>query len=324
MKKNTLNICQVSLSRDIPIILENYKNLKKFYHFFKIFVICPTNELQTFSEKLDYDEFEIICEDDIISLNEFKIIFEELSVSLRYKEEFKQRLKWYYQQILKLSFVLNFVNKKKRNIIIWDADTIILKKIDFFKNNYSIKYGTFFEFHKPYYVTNKSIIGEMPRYFISSLIQFSSITERECIFLLKNFISLDEKKEKLSSVIAKVILKNIFEKHEIYNGSLFSEYELIGISNYILNKTKKKSIFTLRSGLDGKLTNMQKKIAKLFNTIHVTYEHSYLNKNSQGMLDRSQNWFNFLKIISKSLFKFHLRNIRHNFNFYYYSIRFRK
>ena len=69
---------------------------------------------------------------------------------------------------------------------------------------------------------------------------------------------------------------------------------------------------------------MQKKIAKLCNTIHVTYEHSYLNKNSQGMLDRSQNWFNFLKIISKSLFKFHLRNIRHNFNFYYYSIRFRK
>ena len=40
-----LNICQVSLNRDIPLILENYKNFKKLYkkniHFF---VICPNEQ----------------------------------------------------------------------------------------------------------------------------------------------------------------------------------------------------------------------------------------------------------------------------------------
>ena len=30
--------------------------------------------------------------------------------------------------------MINFINKKKENNIIWDADTILLKKIDFFFN----------------------------------------------------------------------------------------------------------------------------------------------------------------------------------------------
>ena len=30
--------------------------------------------------------------------------------------------------------------------------------------------------------------------------------------------------------ISTIVLKSIFEEHEIYNGSMFSEYELIGLS----------------------------------------------------------------------------------------------
>ena len=58
-----------------------------------------------------------------------------------YNNQGKKRLKWYYQQILKISFAVNFTQKNNENLIIWDADTIILKKIEFFKNNKSIKYG---------------------------------------------------------------------------------------------------------------------------------------------------------------------------------------
>ena len=45
-------------------------------------------------------------------------------------KKFTLRLKWYYQQILKIIFIFKFIEKNK-NLIIWDADTIILKKIDF-------------------------------------------------------------------------------------------------------------------------------------------------------------------------------------------------
>ena len=61
--------------------------------------------------------------------------------------------------------MINFINKKKENLIIWDADTILLKKIDFFSGDKSINYGNFNEFHKQYYVTNKKILDDFPIYF---------------------------------------------------------------------------------------------------------------------------------------------------------------
>ena len=101
---------------------------------------------------------------------------------------------------------------------------------------------------------------------------------------------------------------------------MFSEYELIGISSYIFKKNKQKALFTLRSGLNGKLTNLQIILARLLNVKHVTYEHSHLNKHSQGMLDRKQDWINYIKILFKGVIKFNLRNLKHNLIFYYNSI----
>jgi hypothetical protein len=311
-----LNICQVSLSRDIPLILDNYYSFKKLYKKFKIFIVCPIKEIDEFKKKLNFKEFHFTSEDTIISFNEFNDIFEKLSVNLDFKDEFKKRLSWYYQQILKLSFIVDFVSFKKENIIIWDADTIILKKINFFDNSYSIKYGTLFEFHKPYYQTNEGMIGKNPDYFISSLVQFIGITTLECQHLVKNYLKLNKNNNQTGPTISKIILENIFKKHQIYNGSLFSEYEFIGISNYILQKKKQKPLFLLRSGLNGKLTNIQLMIARLINVKHITYEHSHLNNLSQGMLERKQSWWNFIKIIFKDLIKFYLRNLRHTFNFY--------
>ena len=112
-------------------------------------------------------------------------------------------------------------------------------------------------------------------------------------------------------------MKNIFKNHKSYNGSLFSEYELIGISNYMFKNDKQKALFTLRNKLNGKLTKRQIFLAQLLGVKHVTYEHSHLNKNSQGMLERKQSWISFIKILFKEFVKFNLRNIKHNFYFYY-------
>jgi len=314
-----LNVCQVSLARDIPIILENYRSFKDIYKSIQIFIICPTSEILEFKKKLNFEEFNFIDENSIISLKEFSNIFEELSAASNYQINFRKRLNWYYQQVLKISFVSDFVNTNKKDIIIWDADTVILKKINFFKNKCSVKYGTLFEFHKQYFMTNEGIIGKQPKYFISSLVQFVGLSVSEHNYFNKNILNINESKngEKKVIQLTKIILKNIFKSHEVYNGSLFSEYELIGISNYMFKKNKQKAIFTLRSKLDGKLTNSQMVLAKLLNVKHVTYEHSHLNKNSQGMLDRKQSWLSFLKILIKEFIKFNLRNLKHNFNFYY-------
>ena len=238
-----LNICQVSLARDIPIILENYYSFKKIYKSFRIFIICPASEIIEFKKRLNYIEFKFINENDLISFQEFKTIYEDLCDLVKYQELFKDRLSWYYQQVLKLSFILDFVERNKENIIIWDADTLLLKKIEFFKNKNSIAYGTLFEFHKHYFKTNNSIIGEHPKYFISSLVQFVTLSVSEHYFFCKNIMKLDftNKKERTVFTISKIILKNIFKSHNLYNGSLFSEYELIGISNLMYKKKKTKS-----------------------------------------------------------------------------------
>ena len=57
-----------------------------------------------------------------------------------------------------------------------------LKKISFFKQDISVKYGNFFEFHKAYYITNEYILKKLPNYYISFLNQFIAITKSEYIF----------------------------------------------------------------------------------------------------------------------------------------------
>tara|TARA_B100000767_G_scaffold271054_1_gene295919 strand:- start:54 stop:1022 length:969 start_codon:yes stop_codon:yes gene_type:complete len=319
MNKNTLNICQVSLARDIPIIIENYKSFKKLYNTIKIFIICPKKEINEFRKKLIFEEFNIICEDDLISPNIFFKIYKEASDKSKYKfkKQFKKRLNWYYQQVLKITFLINFIKLKKEKIIIWDSDTIILKKIIFFDGNHSIKYGSLFEFRNEYYSTNKYILKKIPEYYISFLTQFIGITNAECNNFLTMIFGNKKIDNKLPKKISEKIFYSIFKAHEGYNDSLFSEYELLGMCNYKLKKDKQKAILFLRFRLDGKLTPTQSIISKILNFKHVTYEHSHPNKNSQGMLNRSQSWLRFFAIIFKNFLRFHVRNIKHNILYYY-------
>ena len=180
-----LNICQVSLKGNIPIILENYEKFKSFYKDLNILIICPKKDLKLFKKKLRYNEFSIISEDQIISFSKFKKIFYQLSKKYRFKSLFKKRLSWYYQQVLKLSFTFYFLKKNNKRLVLWDADTIITKKIEFFKGDFSKKFGTFTEFHKSYFEINKILIGKLPKYFISSVVQFGPVTMDECKILMK-------------------------------------------------------------------------------------------------------------------------------------------
>lgn len=315
MSEPVYNFCQVSLKNNIPIIIENYLKLKNLYKKIKIYVICPKSEVYHFKEKLIFNEIIIIPEEEIISLFEFKNIFQKISKNISYKKNFILRINWYYQQVLKLSFILYFIKVKKENIIIWDADTLILKKLDFFNKNQSIYYGTFNEFHHQYFQTNKEITNKETEFHISFLTQFSSITvnEGETILRLLKFDKIEVNKIAIS--LSKLILKSIFEAHKTYNGSMFSEYELIGQINYQYNLKKQIPILTLRFGLNGKLTNIQKNIARFLGFKHVTYENNHYKKENQGMLERNQSSIKFLLLILKNLVKFYFKNIKFNFIF---------
>jgi hypothetical protein len=67
------------IKKRFPLILKNYQSFKKFYKKIKIFIICPSKDLSYFKEKLNYDEFRIISEDEIISFKKFELIFIKVS-----------------------------------------------------------------------------------------------------------------------------------------------------------------------------------------------------------------------------------------------------
>ena len=319
MTNKKLNVCQVSLLGNLTIIKENLFNFNKFYKNNYHYIICPKKEKISFKKKLKYKNCKIIDEDTILSFNKFKKVANRHLKKKDYFYKIQPRLNWYYQQILKLTFILNFIKKTNKSIIIWDADTIILKKIFFFKKNYSINYGTTSEFHKLYYKTNKAIFGRLPAYFISSLSQFTSLTPSEAIFLNKKLLKLKKKNTDTGVWLTEIIFKSIASEHHIYNGSLFSEYEFIGQSNLLKNFKSQKLISGIREHLNGKLSDIQKTILLVLGYSYIAYEHTHPNKNSLNMLKRSQTWLPFIKlIIKKSLNKF-FRGIKHNFKIFIYN-----
>lgn len=306
-----MNICQVSLAGNIEIIKENLKKFELYYNDIYIYIVCPEKDFYEFKKQFNKKNIKIISEDKIIKFETFKKIANTFLQQKKYYNEIQNRLGWYYQQVLKISFALNFIFEKNEKIIIWDADTILIKKINFFYENNSIIYGTTSEYFNAYFKTNKCIFNELPNYFISSLCQFSALTQMDAKNLINQLEKFETKKTAYSEWIVKVIFKAICLAHENYLGSLFSEYELIGQSKLLSNRKEQKLISGMREGLDGKITKIQEIILKFFNYSYIAYEHTHQNKLSKGMLNRNQSWLNFLSLlINKSTNKI-FRGLKH-------------
>jgi len=311
MNNNELIICQVSLSGNIPIIIENINQFCKYYENCKFYIICPSKEKKIFLKKINEKNCEIIEEKNIISFEKFKKIANFSLKKTNYYNIIQPRLSWYYQQALKISFVINFIKKNNKPVIIWDADTILLKKINFFKEKISEKYGNTSEFHKAYYITNKKILKKLPNYYISCLSQFIAVTPREMDYLIKKLNRYIKKKNSTGKWISTIIMNSILKSHYSYNGSMFSEYELIGQSNLLYSYNNQKLISGIREHLNGRLTNLQLFIVKILGYSYVAYEHSHKNSNSKNMLKRNQKWISLILLLIKKTSNKFFRGIKH-------------
>ena len=304
MDSDKLNICQVTLSGNIKIIKRNYLNFKQFYDNLQFFIICPNADLKKFREELNFDNLQIYGEDEIIKFDHFKEIANLILKKTNYHEKIQKRLGWYYQQVLKLTFMYNFIKLNNQKLIIWDADTIILKKIKFFDNEKSLIYGTTSEFFKAYYATNETILGGIPKYFVSSVCQFSAVTPDDLENLTSKLSNFEPSKKNIAEWFTCIIFEAILKTHKEYNGSLFSEYELIGHSKLLANKKPQILISGIREGLDGVLSNSQQMIIKMLNYKHVTYEY-------YDQLDKKQNFVPLMKLLIKKTSNKIYRGFKH-------------
>lgn len=311
-----LVICQVSLANNIPIIEENYNNFSKFYNNLIFFIICPENQIKVFKKRLNKKNIFIISEDKIFKFSKFKTLFIKFSKKISYRKKFLKRLNWYYQQILKLVFILNNKICQTNNLILWDADTLILKKINFFNNNCSVNYSNVFEYHRSYFLTSQKLLNiKIPTNYLSSINQFIALNTEENKFIKSKLMGTSNRKISANSISQK-IFKSIFLGNISFNHSMFSEYETIGLCKYLKDPNfNQKIIFFLRYKISGKLSNFQKKICIFFNCFHVSYEEHNNDKHIKKILLKKQNFFSFIKIFFKQYIKYIGRKIKYLFIF---------
>lgn len=162
---------------------------------------------------------EVVDEDTVyrgMNLDKIKEIIKE-----RIGED--KRAGWYFQQFLKMAWALNH----DEDYIVWDADTIPLRKLQFEENNKKI-FDIKIEYHEPYFKTiDKLFEGKVKRNG-----QYSFIAEHMIIshkIMKKMILDIENNENLLGKSFWEKILYAI--EHKDLNGSGFSEFETYG--NYV-------------------------------------------------------------------------------------------
>lgn len=275
-----LSFYSVSLDFNIPAIDKNLNALKKFYgNDFNYTVVVPKKSVSLFNDLRIKHGITILDEDEILTIESFKSIVQ--SIRAKFEVECKcsvivdsTRLGWYYQQILKLAYIIGC--SKYHPITMIDGDTILLDKIKFYNSDSSILYSTFQEKHLPYWQTLKNIFGETISFdgWISTTCQINSLTPVESISLCESLNSYLEKKddESLAEWLSRIVITSVLEVHGFIGESLISEQDFIGFFLRSYYKTMPKPLMFLRNGLRSPLSKKQESWARLFGIKHVTYE----------------------------------------------------
>ncbi|MFL5815816.1 MAG: DUF6492 family protein [Bdellovibrionia bacterium] len=283
------NIIQASLIGNLPTIQLSLGQFKRYYPGTSVSVVCPDKDCGEFRRKIADTAISFIPESSILSFEDFrKIAIKELSAST-YETEITPRLGWYYQQVLKIALLIDTIERTNQPVLLWDADTVPLRKMKFFEGGHSIKYGSTVEFHVPYFKTAKEIFGELPPRFLSSTVQFVGATVLEKGHLIKRLSSYLPKPSDatLGQWIGQIVMKAVVGAHREYSPSMISEQDVLGISNLLLAPAVQTPVVQLRWGVEGRLTGLQSMAAKCLGFDHVTYE------NPASQHQATQPWRSF-------------------------------
>ncbi|MES2980916.1 MAG: DUF6492 family protein [Verrucomicrobiota bacterium] len=207
-----MQIVSACLARDLPVYRNTYRSLRRH---------LPEAEIHVITRRKDFDPFRSECGSDLILWDEDHFVAGMTLKQLQqYPKPFlKKRSGWYFQQFLKLSF-LNVANKTDEYFLIWDADTVLLRPLDFFDVEGRPYYTVAREHHNPYFTTFEALFGKRAHR------EFSFISQHQIIHkaTLRKMLAEIETRNPDSKNWAWAIIENI----KGVGISLFSEYETYG------------------------------------------------------------------------------------------------
>ena len=140
-----LSVCH---AKDLAVWYWTICNLKRFVSAREFIVIVPDSQIKQFTEVTP--EF---CK--VIAESNFTRDFNELLALKVNASKSPNRFGWYLQQFIKLS-ALNYY-KGRGNILIWDSDTLPVRKLKFINSSNGFSYYGGNEHHEPYFHLIKSI-----------------------------------------------------------------------------------------------------------------------------------------------------------------------
>ena len=309
-----MHFFSVSKFNNAFTILQNIERLKSFYKKFNYSLVIPSQDKDKF-EKIfkskSFCQLKLIPETEIISLEEFRSIYELIVNENQFnikKCQISANLGWYYQQVLKIAFAIE--NGSTNDLVMIDADTILIRKLDFFHKNNSIIYLTPYERNIPYMKISELIFNIKFINWYSSTSQLFSTTTTEIEFLRKSLINfqIKERGESIANWISRIVLKSVLMEFNDLNGSFFSEQDLISTSNQLNGSNNLQMISFFRFNLKNKLTSNQILIAKLFGISHITYEARLINESTENA-----NYIQFFIILFHNLYLNYKNKIIKNF-----------
>ena len=147
---------------------------------------------------------------------------------------------WYFQQLLKLSCAYN--ETISDNYLVWDADTVLLRPLEFIDNDGKMIFTIATEYHPDYFLNYRKLIGEEPMreysFIAQHMVMNKSIVKEMLENIDKRFPGKDDWPWK--------IINNLCGK----SNQLFSEYEFYGhyVKKHYPDKFAIREIPWTRSG----------------------------------------------------------------------------
>jgi hypothetical protein len=201
--ENVISPCH---GEQISVWKKASKNIIKFIDSENYTVICPQKDLSLFKKNSPL-EYKVLSE-EVYTSNFINNLSDKSLKS-------KTKIGWYIQQFLKFNALEEISDDKFA--LIWEADTIPLKKLTFEKNNKTAFYkGN--EFHKPYFDHISTLLGLKKNNNFSYIAQCMPVKGKWFKELIK---SIENKNHKNWQ---DAIIETInFEEH-----NAFADYEMIG------------------------------------------------------------------------------------------------
>lgn len=270
----------VTLERNKNTVLQGVQSLQKLYRKdYSYSVIVPTKSVNVFINLLSDYKVEVVDESAILDFSRFKDLAKTVCAELSFKgmevELDLERLGWYYQQVLKLAYLID--NSASEPLTMIDADTILLSKLPFFNGCYSNLFATPYEKNIAYLQTMYSIFGNALSFdrWTSTTCQINSLSPVECKAMIEYLYSYlpRHSDENTGDWIARIVLFSVASTHFCVAHSLISEQDFVGYFLRTRFNTIPKKLFFLRNGISGRLTKSQLRFISLMGVKHLTYEH---------------------------------------------------